>query len=120
MRMRARLQRLERRGLLVARQGRPSCWKSGCSSTGVVSDPPAPWLDESVDQTPLILAPRERHQQRTKCSFVYITLAKRAWFVATGVRTTPPCTVPSIIRRMGGENSADKVPAQVERHAEEN
>ena len=29
---------------------------------------------------------RERHQQRTRCSSVQITLGERAWFVATGAR----------------------------------
>src|SRR5262249_13267103 len=32
---------------------------------------------------PLIPGPRERHQQRTKCSSVQITLGARVWFVAT-------------------------------------
>src|ERR1700733_6094358 len=48
---------------------------------------------------PLILAPRERHQRRTLCPFVQITLAERARFVATGGRNvavpffpTPACS----------------------------
>ena len=32
---------------------------------------------------PLIPGPQERHQQRTRCSSVQITLGERAWFVAT-------------------------------------
>src|SRR5439155_22436859 len=47
----------------------------------VVAAPQLP-ADTAGDQTPL-LPSRERHQQRTLCSFVQITLAERAWFVAT-------------------------------------
>src|SRR5262249_12117619 len=36
--------------------------------------------------TPPYSRSRERHQQRTKCSSVQITLGERAWFVATDAR----------------------------------
>jgi hypothetical protein len=45
----ARLQRLERRALLTARRGRPCRWRSGCSRTGVTSDPrPRDWMNRSI------------------------------------------------------------------------
>jgi hypothetical protein len=52
--------------------------------------------DASVDVPPLFPS-RERHQQRTRCSFLQITLAERAWFVATAARSTP--FAPSASRR---------------------
>ncbi len=44
-------------------------------------------LRPEEDGTPLILGPRERHQQRILCCFVQITLAERARFVATEARS---------------------------------
>ena len=41
-----------------------------------------------IDVTPLFPS-RERHQQRTRCSFVQIALAERAWFVATPLFPVP-------------------------------
>ena len=55
-------------------------------------------LDPSVDGTALFPS-RERHQQRTLCSFVQITVAKRAWFVATEAykRFGPGGEVPQVL-----------------------
>jgi hypothetical protein len=44
-----------------------------------------------VPCNPLIPGPRERHQQRTMCSFVQIALGERAWFVATEARVADAC-----------------------------
>jgi WD40 repeat protein len=55
----------------------------GSQTVCVVFSPDGRWLAAGgLDGTPLFPS-RERHQQRTMCSFVQMILAERGWFVAT-------------------------------------
>ena len=75
-------------------KGNSGFWSSKSDRTGERGN-------EEGSLQPLISGPRERHQQRTRCSSVHIMLGERAWFVATKGRSTPSETTTPALKAPG-------------------